>query len=69
MAAKKKASRDAFLKALGKVGKDFPEFAGEFALAKVKKPPAAMSEGKKKCIRYGIDPVTGEKICLEWAPA
>jgi hypothetical protein len=54
-----------------------PQYAGKFVLSEVMpttepseaevERTSALTAAGRSCKRYGIDPVNGEMICLEWA--
>ena len=68
MASRKETSRkkaeERFLKAVRSAAEQNPEGASRFALAKIASKPKAEA---RRCIRWGIDPVTGKSVCLEYA--
>lgn len=54
-----------------KLGEKFPELEGRFALTRPK--PAAPGKASKlasaeprKCLAWGVDPVSGKRICIRW---
>ena len=55
-------------KAILKIGKQYPELAGQFVLAKLasrKRAGKPFRDGDEGCKRWGKDPVTGELVCIE----
>ena len=40
--------------------------ADRFVLAKIDKKSAHASSDRKKCVKRGLDPRTGRKVCLKW---
>jgi hypothetical protein len=63
--ASKKKSAATMLSHIQSIAAEYPEHAGKYALARVPKAAAA----EKRCVLWGRDPVTGEKVCLKWEPA
>ena len=66
--AKRKATAREFQAAISRAAREFPEFAGRYAITSVEKSPAASAE-KLQCVKWGRDPVTGHRVCLKWGPA
>jgi hypothetical protein len=63
-AAQKKLAENRFLSAVKTAAKEHPEGARAFGIARV----AAKTAGKTpRCVLWGIDPLTGERICLKYA--
>jgi hypothetical protein len=66
--AKGRVTSREFLKELQRIGSKYPEFAGKYAVTRVEKAAAASAAagGQLRCVKWGTDPVTGERICLKW---
>ena len=64
------AKTKSFEKAVLQLGKKFPELSGNYALTKAKKKaPSTLksqSTSTKRCLAWGRDPVTGNRICILW---
>lgn len=59
----KKDRENELMSSIEKLGSEFPDLAGKYAVVKV--------EGKKAlngkvCVKWGKDPVTGKRICIKW---
>lgn len=70
-AKERQASRRAFEGEVEKIAKRYPELAGEFGLARARavapgKAKTVAAASTKKCLAWGMDPVTGKRICLRW---
>ena len=61
----KEAGHAKMLSALREAAAAFPEHAGRIAIAPVPKKAAGTAQ---RCVLWGEDPVTGERVCLKWEP-
>ena len=60
-----------FQKAILKLGKKYnPHLSGQFALTKIPKNTSSKkidsSRKVRRCVKWGIDPTNGKKICIRW---
>jgi hypothetical protein len=51
-----------------RVARKYPELAGRYAITKIQTKSAILSVDvqRKRCVAWGVDPVTGERICIRW---
>ena len=63
---KKREKEEQFIRDVAAVFDTHGSAAGRFALAKIDKKSARASSGRKKCVKWGIDPRTNKKVCLKW---
>ena len=73
------AERSAFMRAVRELIQKHPKFAGQVALAEIPPEPPdqeletpvlhiGISKTKtKQCVKWGVDPVSGNRVCLKWA--
>lgn len=71
--------RSAFVRDVRKLIEKHPKFSGLVALAEIPPVPAdekvetpvlhiGIAKSKtRQCVKWGIDPVTGKRVCLKWA--
>ena len=71
--------RTAFIRDVRALLKKHEKFAGQVALAEIPpEPPDREKETPilhlgisrtraKRCVAYGVDPITGRRVCVQWA--
>ena len=64
-----------FEEAILQLGKEYPELAGRFVVAKASSVTSPLIQAvsadfspraARRCKEWGLDPVTGEMICIQW---